>query len=139
MKKAMVVALACLFMAGLGIAKVGEVQVGTFDVKDDVKFWTEMLKGGGPGQPGNTLTAVGDGFLFDHATLSGGGWGTGNIDEFDYNYSTHYEGGDLTLGPNGPWYAPKTPGGSIKVRNVTTTNYNFITRITLSTSISTSK
>jgi hypothetical protein len=62
-----------------------------------VKSWTEKFQGGGPGQPGNVLKALGQGFIFQHAELE-----EAVPDEYGY-YTTTYLGGELTLDPSGPW------------------------------------
>ena len=70
----------------------------TSDADFSTKYWKEMFKGGGPGQPGNTLMAVGQGFIFKKAvlyeTVPSGGPG---------QYTTTYVKGDLMLNSSGPW------------------------------------
>ena len=84
-------------------------------IYDDVttKFWKEKFLGGGPGQPGNVLMAVGRGFMFQNAVLESV-VPTGNADE----YFTTYTGGRLTLNSKGPWLEK----GNLKAKGVTVQN-----------------
>jgi hypothetical protein len=78
------------------------VNLGTYSLEAgdfEAKYWKEMFKGGGPGQPGNTLTAVGEGFIFKHAVLEAVGASTDPA----YEYTTMYTGGVLHLNSSGPW------------------------------------
>jgi hypothetical protein len=63
--------------------------------------WQELFIGGGPGQAGNTLSAVGSGWSLIDAELQA----VGLADPLSgYVYETTYTGGLLSLG-NGPWGA----------------------------------
>lgn len=98
--------------------KKPKVNYGEFSTCDpegpdfNTKFWKEMFKGGGPGQIGNTLKALGDGFIFKQAKL------TQVIPLATDTYETTYEGGVLILNSSGPWLN----FGKLKAVNVTATN-----------------
>jgi hypothetical protein len=87
-------------------------------------FWKEKFFGGAPGQPGNVLMAIGEGFVFQNAVLKEvvgpitRPWCTdlGGV----ARYQTTYEGGMLTLNSSGPWLEK----GSLKAKNVTATNFS---------------
>jgi hypothetical protein len=81
------------------------------------KFWKEMFKGGGPGQVGNTLMALGEGFIFNQAKLKL----VEASDIPDYAYKTTYEEGKLTLNSSGPWLK----SGILRATHVTATNYSI--------------
>ena len=78
----------------------------------NTKFWKEMFKGGGPGQIGNTLKALGDGFIFKQAKLDSIEPQGGDI------FITTYVGGVLNLNSSGPWLN----FGKLKAVNVVATN-----------------
>ena len=63
MKKMMLISAVVMLGLFLGIT----VQAQTYNATGD--FWKEKFFGGGPGQPGNTLMAVGVGFVFQNAVL----------------------------------------------------------------------
>jgi hypothetical protein len=75
------------------------------------KFWQEKFFGGGPGQEGNTLMAIGQGFVFQNAILTVGPvplmkkpeWCDGAV-----AYETIYANGRLTLNSSGPWLTKGT-------------------------------
>ena len=75
-----------------------------------------MFKGGGPGQPGNTLMAVGKGFMFKKAVLEF----VELSDDPDYDYKTTYINGVLMLNPKGPWLKK----GKLKATGITAINYS---------------
>lgn len=78
----------------------------------NTKFWKEMFKGDGPGQVGNTLKALGDGFIFKQAKLA-------DVTPIAADtYETLYEGGVLILNSSGPWLN----FGKLKAVNVTAKN-----------------
>jgi hypothetical protein len=77
------------------------------------KFWQEKFFGGGPGQEGNTLMAIGQGFVFQNAVLTGvpeqiakPDWCINSLAAV--GYKTTYENGRLTLNPSGPWLTKGT-------------------------------
>ena len=87
------------------------------------KFWKEKFFGGGPGQPGNVLMAIGQGFVFQNAVLEEVVPNQGIPDWCSplggvASYVTTYEGGMLTLNSSGPWLKK----GSLKGKNITATN-----------------
>ncbi len=98
-----------LFAAGSAVAETWSTEDGDFAVK----FWKEMFKGGGPGQPGNTLMALGQGFNFRQATLESVVY-DGTVDR----YITTYVGGKLVLNSQGPWLN----FGKLKATDITATN-----------------
>lgn len=107
MRKVIVFTL-CLLLVGFAVSAKNDkdkdkemVNLGTYSLGDDFegKFWKEMFKGGGPGQPGNTLMATGEGFIFKRAVLEGVGVSTDPL----YQYATTYVGGELILNSSGPW------------------------------------
>lgn len=115
----------CVLLLGLGITakKIKDLdyvnfgEYSTHDGEFEVKFWKEMFKGGGPGQPGNTLQALGQGFIFKKAKIMEGGVvgpdGEGG-------YTTTYVGGELILNSSGPWLNKK----KLKATGITATNYS---------------
>jgi len=125
MKKAMVFSLALLMVFAVGLSAKVKVAPGVYATDEGdfyTKFWKEMLKGGAPGQPGNTLQALGEGYIFNQAKLvsvEGGGFTVGT-DPFVYAYKTTYTGGNMTLNPSGPW----CDAGALKAKNVTAINYS---------------
>lgn len=119
--------MACLLVLSLGVtAKKGEnrgieVNYGEWTTCEPdflTKFWKEMFKGGGPGQPGNTLMAVGDGFIFKKAVLDS----VALSSDPAWVYETIYEHGELILNSSGPWLNR----GKLKDKDVTVTNYTFV-------------
>ncbi len=99
--------------------KSGKVVYGTFSTCEpdfNTKFWKEMFKGGGPGQPGNVLKAIGDGFVFKHAKIDENG--AQEIPESSGIYETTYAGGKLTLNSSGPWLNK----GQLRARDVEAIN-----------------
>jgi hypothetical protein len=90
---------------------------GVYEPK--TKFWMEKFQGGGPGQEGNVLMAVGQGFTFQHATLD-------HVEKnSDDNFTTTYIGGELTLNSAGPWAKKmkgKKPFRTLKASDITATN-----------------
>ena len=99
----------CLLLVGFAVSAKNDkdkdknmVNLGPYSLEAgdfEAKYWKEMFKGGGPRQPGNTLTAVGEGFIFKHAVLEAVGAST----DPDYEYATIYTGGVLHLNSSGPW------------------------------------
>lgn len=81
-----------------------------------VKYWREMFKGGFPGQPGNVLQALGEGYIFNKARLVG----VVGSDNPSYASKSTYEGGEMTLNPSGPW----CDAGTLKARGITVVNYS---------------
>lgn len=82
------------------------------------KFWKEKFIGGGPGQQGNVLMAIGQGFVFQNAVLE-------SVEVYGkdgWDYKTTYTGGMLTLNSTGPWLKK----GMLKARNLTAYNYSTV-------------
>jgi hypothetical protein len=106
MRKTILLSCVCIFVLCFGVsAQAGpvtpsEVSLGTYNSPEDFKtfFWKEMFKGGGPGQAGNTLMALGKGFIFKRAVLD-------NVESgVDPNeFITTYINGVLVLNSKGPW------------------------------------
>jgi hypothetical protein len=125
MKKAIVLTLAFLLVfAGALSAKV-RVTPGVYSTDEGdfyTKFWKEMFKGGAPGQPGNTLQALGEGYIFNQAKLATVEVGafTVGTDPTVYAYKSTYTRGKMTLNPSGPW----CDAGALKAKNVTAVNYS---------------
>lgn len=126
MKRAIVFSLAFLMIFAIGLSAKVRVNVGTYSTDEGdfyTKFWKEMFKGGGPGQLGNTLQALGEGFIFNQAKLvsvEGGGFTVGT-DPFTYAFKSTYMGGLMTLNPSGPW----CDAGTLKAKNVKAVNYSY--------------
>ena len=131
MKRTIVFSLVFFLVFTIGLSAKVKVIPGTYSTKDGdfyTKFWKEMFKGGGPGQPGNVLMALGEGYIFNQAKLvnveGGGGFTVGTppfvIDTFVYDYKSTYTGGMMTLNPSGPW----CDAGTLKAKNVTAVNYS---------------
>jgi len=125
MKRAIVCFLAFfLVFSAVLLAKV-RVVPGVYSTEAGdfyTKFWKEIFKGGGPGLPGNTLQALGEGYIFNQAKLvsvEGGSFQVG-ADPNVYAYKSTFTGGKLTLNPSGPW----CDAGTIKAKNVTAINYS---------------
>ncbi len=125
MKKTIVLSLALLLVLAVGLSAKVRVNAGIYSTAEGdfyTKFWKEIFKGGGPGQPGNTLQALGEGYIFNQArlvTVEAGAFLVGT-DPFNYAYKSTYTGGKLTLNPSGPW----CDAGALKARNVTAVNYS---------------
>jgi len=125
MKKTIVLSLALLLVLAAGLSAKVRVNPGVYSTDEGdfyTKFWKEIFKGGGPGQPGNTLQALGEGYIFNQArlvTVEAGAFTVGT-DPFTYAYKTTYTRGKLTLNPSGPW----CDAGTLKVKNVTAVNYS---------------
>jgi len=86
-----------------------------------VHFWKEMFKGGGPGQPGNTLMANGEGFIFKQATLES----VMPSSNPDYDYETTYVDGSMVLNSQGPWRS-WIDRGTLRASNITATNFSSL-------------
>ena len=100
------------------------------------KFWKEKFFGGEPGQPGNVLMAIGQGFTLQNVVLQEVvpcAEGECTFPEnhpcysdasgpITYNYQTTYEGGFLRLnkGPRKLWLNK----GKLKDTDLTVTNYS---------------
>ena len=127
MKRMVLISVVIMLGLSLGLtAQAGPVvnPPGSWSTPDEftTKFWKEKFFGGGPGQPGNVLMAIGQGFVFQNAVLqvvvpySMPDW---CIDLGGAaSYQTTYEGGMLTLNSSGPWLEK----GSLKAKNVTAIN-----------------
>jgi hypothetical protein len=103
----------------------GRVNFGEYSTCEgdfNTKFWKEMFKGGGPGQPGNTLKALGDGFIFKQAKIAEGGV----VFNADGSFTTTYVGGVLVMNSSGPWLR----SGKLKAVDVTATNNSFYDPVT---------
>ena len=127
MKRMILISVVIMLGLSLGLMAQAKPVVnpsGSWSTPDDfaTKFWKEKFFGGGPGQPGNVLMAIGQGFVFQNAVLQEvvpydiPGWCTDL--EGVVSYQTTYEGGMLTLNSSGPWLKK----GSLKAKNVTATN-----------------
>ncbi len=112
MKRFALVSGLCAFALLFAVSATAETwstQAGDFTVH----FWKEMFKGGGPGQPGNTLMATGQGFMFNQATLESTEPGPG-----PNQWTTTYVDGRLTLNSQGPWLERK----ALKASDITAIN-----------------
>ena len=138
MKRLMLIGVAIMLGLFLGSrAQAGPVvNPGTYCTDEDVwencnpeffftKFWKEEFFGGGPGQPGNSLMAIGQGFVFQNAVLQEVVSCTpciyGECAIFSFRCETTYEGGMLTLNSGGPWLGK----GSLKATNITAFNLSY--------------
>ncbi len=103
-------------------AQAGPVVVpGTYSTMNNsfaVKFWKEKFMGGGPGQPGNILMAVGQGFVFQHGILET----AVPSDIQGWDWKSTYTGGMLTLNSSGPWLKK----GNLQAKNLVAANYSHI-------------
>jgi hypothetical protein len=128
MKRMILVSVFLVVALSLGLtAQAGPVvdPYGPWSSPDDftTKFWKEKFFGGGPGEPGNVLMAIGQGFVFQNAVLKEPPV-AGELPEWCayvqgvVSYITTYEGGMLTLNSSGPWLKK----GNLKAKNVTATN-----------------
>mgnify|MGYP005855815119 CR=1 FL=1 len=119
MKRTAIYVLALVLLLNLaGWAKV-RVIPGTYSTANGdfyTKFWKEMFKGGGPGQPGNTLMALGEGFIFNQAKLQT----VEASDDPNFMYKTTYVGGKLTLNSSVDWLK----SGILRATKVTAINYS---------------
>lgn len=119
MKRTAICVLALVLVINLGALAKARVVPGVYSTADGdfyTKFWKEMFKGGGPGQVGNTLMALGEGFIFNQAKLQ-------SVEASDlagYTYKTTYVGGKLTLNSSGPWLE----SGKLRATHVTAINYS---------------
>ena len=126
MKRVIVFSLAFLMVFAVGLSAKVKVIPGVYSTEAGdfyTKFWKEVFKGGGPGQAGNGLMALGEGYIFNQAklvTVEGGGFTVGT-DPFTYAYKSTYTGGKMTLNPSGPW----CDAGTLKGKNVTAINYSY--------------
>jgi len=82
------------------------------------KFWKEKFIGGGPGQPGNVLMAIGQGFVFQHGTLEE----VASSTDPNYDWMTTYRGGTLILNSQGPWLEK----GILIAKDITAVNYSKV-------------
>ena len=125
MKKSIILSLALLMVFTAVLSAKVRIVPGVYSTEEGdfyTKFWKEIFKGGGPGQPGNTLQALGEGYIFNQAKLATVEVGafTVGTDPFVYAYKSTYTRGKLTLNPSGPW----CDGGAPKGKNVTAVNYS---------------
>ena len=118
MKRIIVFGVACLTILLFAIPSYSIVYVSGDFTTDK---WVEEFKGGGPGQPGNTLKAKGHGFDFKKAVLDNT-VPTGAVDE----YMTTYTGGELKLKAKGPW----VDKGELKDTDITATNVSTFNNAT---------
>jgi len=81
-------------------------------------FWMEKFQGGFPGQPGNVLLAVGDGFVFQNAVLKSA---VPHPTKPGYYLST-YVGGELLLNSGGPWLKKDK---QLRASDITATNVSL--------------
>jgi len=127
MKRMMLISVVIMLGLFLGLTAQAKPVVnpaGSWSTPDDftTKFWKEKFFGGGPGQPGNVLMAIGQGFVFQNAVLEEVILNPEGIPDWCStlggvaSYQTTYEGGMLTLNPSGPWRK------NLKAKNVNATN-----------------
>jgi len=119
MKRMIVFSLVFLMVFTIGLSAKVKVIPGTYSTANGdfyTKFWKEMFKGGFPGQPGNVLMALGEGYIFNQAKLVA----VMPSDNPAYTYMTTYAGGMMTLNPSGPW----CDSGTLKAKNITAVNYS---------------
>jgi hypothetical protein len=124
MKKVIVLSLVFLVFFSIGLSAKVKVVPGVYSTENGdfyTKFWKESFKGGGPGQPGNVLMALGEGYIFNQAKLVTVEYGTYAEGDDTYTYKSTYTGGMMTLIPSGPW----CDSGTLKARNITAVNYSF--------------
>lgn len=119
MKRMIVFSLVFLMVFTIGLSAKVKVIPGTYSTENGdfyTKFWKELFKGGFPGQPGNVLMALGEGYIFNQAKLV-------NVEGSDlegYTYKSTYTGGMMTLNPSGPW----CDSGTLKAKNIKAVNYS---------------
>jgi len=108
-------ALTALISCIIALFWVTGIQAEIYDPDPD--FWIEKFKGGGPGQPGNVLQAVGEGFTLNNAVLDS--VVLSGVDE----YTSTYVNGKLVL-TNGPWkpLLKELKTGVLKCSDVTAVN-----------------
>jgi len=119
MKRTIVFSLVFLMVFTIGLSAKVKVIPGTYSTENGdfyTKFWKELFKGGFPGQPGNVLMALGEGFIFNQAKLVT----VMPSPDPAYTYMTTYTGGMMTLNPSGPW----CDSGTLKAKNITAVNYS---------------
>ena len=116
MKKIISLSFICALLFGFSSVSYAGPDVNIEKHYFDLKFWMEKYHGGGPGQIGNVLLAVGNGFKFNHATIADPPV-IGSILCGDPGWVTEYVGGDLIL-TKGPWLNK----GMLKALNVEATN-----------------
>ena len=109
---------------------------GTYSTDSDdftTKFWKEKFFGGGPGQPGNVLMAVGQGFILQNVVLEdtvfcetpGCNLPLEHPCSYseEWTYETTYRGGFLRLNSKGPWLKK----GKLKdATDLEATNYSYV-------------
>jgi len=119
MKRTIVFSLVFLMVFTIGLSAKVKVFPKTYSTENGdfyTKFWKEMFKGGGPGQPGNVLMALGEGYIFNQAKLV-------TVEASDiagYTYKSTYTSGMMTLNPSGPW----CDSGTLKAKNITAVKYS---------------
>ena len=119
MKRTIICVLALVLILSLGVWAKSRVVPGVYSTANGdfyTKFWKEMFKGGGPGQVGNTLMALGEGFIFNQAKLQS----VEASDDPNFMYKSTYVGGKLTLNSSGPWLK----SGILRATHVTAVNYS---------------
>lgn len=119
MKKAVIGVFILVLVLNLGALAKSRVVPGVYSTANGdfyTKFWKEMFKGGGPGQVGNTLMALGEGFIFNQAKLQL----VEASDDLNYMYKSTFVGGKLTLNSSGPWLK----SGILRATHVTAINYS---------------
>jgi hypothetical protein len=104
MRRVVAVLAAVCLVAGVASAASN---YGTWTTPGDfgTGSWQELFVGGGPGQPGNVLSAAGSNWSLDFATLSS----VVSSGDPVLIYKTTYLGGVLTLNTGGPWDGGGTP------------------------------
>jgi hypothetical protein len=126
-----VLVLAGLLLAGSAQAGSGVIEE-TWRAPQDfqTKFWQEKFFGGGPGEPGNVLMAVGEGFVFQNAVLAAGDKPVGPCSDnvvtcpegASFYVRTTYEHGRLTLNSSPKLWLTK---GSLQAKDVTAVNTSY--------------
>jgi hypothetical protein len=110
MKKWYVLGMLCLLVIFTSVPANAKqiINDGNYTTEDGdfyTKFWKEMFKGGEPGADGNTLQAVGEGFVFKKAVLlETVPVPVETVDKCaGFDYRTTYKKGQLQLNASGPW------------------------------------
>jgi hypothetical protein len=119
MKRTIVFSLVFLMVFTIGLSAKVKVIPGTYSTANGdfyTKFWKELFKGGFPGQPGNVIMALGEGYILNQAKLVT----VEASNNAEYTYMTTYAGGMMTLNPSGPW----CDSGTLKAKNITAVNYS---------------